>query len=82
MKKIIEKIAKETGLVENFVERFLEYALGKNIFVYSFVARDINGKSIEDYLMNIQRKVILDIEKEGSCVIDGERNEKLRKIMD
>lgn len=53
MKKIIEKIAKETGLVENFVERFLEYALGKNIFVYSFVARDINGKSIEDYLMNI-----------------------------
>lgn len=70
-KAIIEKIAKETGLVENFVERFSEYAPRKNIFAYSFVARDINGKSIEDYLMNIQRKVILDIAKEGSCVIVG-----------
>lgn len=70
-KSIIEKIAKETGLVENFIERFSEYAPRKNIFAYSFVARDINGKSIEDYLMKIQRKVILDIATEGPCVIVG-----------
>lgn len=70
-KAIIEKIAKETGLVEDFIERFSEYAPKKNIFAYSFVARDLNGKSIEDYLMNIQRKVILDIAKEGPCVIVG-----------
>ena len=70
-KAIIEKIAKKSGLVEDFVERFSEYAPRKNIFAYSFVARDFNGKSIEDYLMNIQRKVILDIADEGSCVIVG-----------
>lgn len=70
-KAIIEKIAKETGLVEDFIKRFSEYAPKKNIFAYSFVARDLNGKSIEDYLMNIQRKVILDIAKEGPCVIVG-----------
>lgn len=70
-KSIIEKIAKETGLVEEYIERFSEYAPRKNIFAYSFVARDANGESIEDYLMNIQRKVILDIANEGPCVIVG-----------
>lgn len=34
-------------------------------------ARDHNGKSIEDYLMSIQRKVILDIANNGPCVIVG-----------
>lgn len=101
-KSIIEKIAKETGLVEEYIERFSEYAPRKNIFAYSFVARDSNGKSIEDYIMSIQRKVILDIAKEGPCVIVGrsadyilkddydvinvfiygEKNEKLKRIMD
>lgn len=101
-KSIIEKIAKETGLVEEYIECFSEYAPRKNIFAYSFVARDSNGKSIEDYIMSIQRKVILDIAKEGPCVIVGrsadyilkddydvinvfiygEKNEKLKRIMD
>lgn len=70
-KTIIEKIAKETGLVEDFIEHFSEYAPRKNIFAYSFVARDTNGKSLEDYLMNIQRKVILDLAAESPCVIVG-----------
>ena len=33
-KAIIEKIAKESGLVEDFVEKFSEYAPRKNIFAY------------------------------------------------
>ena len=70
-KAIIEKIAKETGLVEDFIEHFSEYAPRKNIFAYSFVARDADGKSLEDYLMNIQRKVLLEIAQEGPCVIVG-----------
>lgn len=70
-KAIIERVAKETGLVEDFIERMAEYAPSKNIFAYSFVGRDASGKSIEDYLMNIQRKVILDIANEGPCVIVG-----------
>lgn len=78
-KAIIEKTAKETGLVENFVERLSEYAPRKNIFAYSFVARDLNGKSIEDYLMNIQRKVILEIAKEGPCVIVGRSADHILK---
>lgn len=70
-KAIIEKVAEESGLVESFIERIAEYAPSKNIFAYSFVGRDAGGKSIEDYLLNIQRKVILDIAKEGPCVIVG-----------
>lgn len=70
-KAIIEKVAEETGLVEDFIERLSEYAPSKNIFAYSFVGRDSSGNSIEDYLMKIQRKVILDIAKDGPCVIVG-----------
>ena len=70
-KAIIEKVAQKTGLVEDFIEHLAEYAPSKNIFAYSFVGRDSTGSSIEDYLMSIQRKVILDIAKEGPCVIVG-----------
>ena len=70
-KELIDRIAEESGLVKSYVERLSEYAPSKSIFAYSFVGRSVTGESIEDYIMNIQRKVILDVASEGPCVIVG-----------
>lgn len=70
-KEIMEKVAEETGFVDQFVERISEYAPSKNIFAYAFVGRSASGESIEDYINNIQRKIILDLAEKSSCVIVG-----------
>lgn len=70
-KKLIEKIAEETGLSQKFIEKTGEYAPSKNIFAYSFVGRDRNGMAVEDYLNNMQSKIIHEIAEEGPCVIVG-----------
>lgn len=70
-KTIIQKIAEESGLSEEFIERSGESAPSKNIFAYAFVGRDNTGFSVNDYLNSVQSKIILDIAKKGSCVIVG-----------
>lgn len=70
-KEIMEKVAEETGFVDQFVERISEYAPSKNIFAYAFVGRSASGESIEDYINNIQRKIILDLAEKSPCVIVG-----------
>ena len=70
-KDIIAKVAKETGFSEEFVAKSGEYASSKNIFAYAFTGRDSNGMSIDDYVFNAQRKIILDIAEKGNCVIVG-----------
>ena len=69
--EIMEKVAEETGFVDQFVERISEYAPSKNIFAYAFVGRSASGESIEDYINNIQRKIILDLAEKSPCVIVG-----------
>ena len=70
-KDIIAKVAKETGFSEEYVAKSGEYANSKNIFAYAFTGRDLNGMSIDDYVFNAQRKIILDIAEKGNCVIVG-----------
>ena len=70
-KEIMEKVAEETGFVDQFIERISEYAPSKNIYAYAFVGRSASGESIEDYINNIQRKIILDIAEKSPCVIVG-----------
>ncbi|MBU5468814.1 cytidylate kinase-like family protein [Falcatimonas sp. MSJ-15] len=70
-KDIIAKVAKETGFSEEYVAKSGEYANSKNIFAYAFTGRDMNGMSIDDYVFNAQRKIILDIAEKGNCVIVG-----------
>ena len=70
-KDIIAKVAKETGFSEEYVAKSGEYANSKNIFAYAFTGRDWNGMSIDDYVFNAQRKIILDIAEKGNCVIVG-----------
>lgn len=70
-KELIEKIAEETGLSKDFIEQNGEYARGRNIFSYAFLGRTAEGKSVEDYIWETQRKLILDIAEKESCVIVG-----------
>ena len=70
-KEIIEKIAEQTGFVNEFIERLAEYAPSKNIFSYAFVGRNSAGESMEDYIQNVQRKIILDLAAKGPCVFVG-----------
>lgn len=68
---IIEKIAEESGFVDEFIKRVTEYAPSKSIFAYSFVGRSATGESIEDKIFAIQEKVIRELADKGPCVIVG-----------
>ena len=68
---IIEKIAEESGFVDEFIKRVTEYAPSKSIFAYSFVGRSATGESIEDKIFTIQEKVIRELADKGPCVIVG-----------
>lgn len=70
-KEIIEKIAEETGLSREFIEKNGEYARGKNLFSYAFLGRTQEGKSVEDYIWEAQRNIILGLAEKESCVIVG-----------
>lgn len=70
-KDIIEKIAAESGFVDEFIKRVSEYAPSKSIFAYSFIGRNAVGESIEDKIFAIQKKVICELAEKGPCVIVG-----------
>lgn len=70
-KEIIEKIAEKTGLSKDFIAQNGEYARGKNLFSYAFLGRTMEGKSVEDYIWEAQRNIILDLAEKESCVIVG-----------
>lgn len=70
-KEIIGQVARETGLSEKYIEERGEYAPKKNVFSYSFIGRDMQGSSVDDYIYQVQRKIICDIAEKGNCVIVG-----------
>lgn len=70
-REIIEKIAEETGLSKEFIEENGEYARGKNLFSYALLGRTQGGKSVEDYIWEMQRNCILQLVEKGNCVIVG-----------
>ncbi len=70
-KDIIEKIAEESGFVDEFIKRVSEYAPSKSIFAYSFIGRNAAGESIEDKIFAIQKRVITELAEKGPCVIVG-----------
>ncbi|MGN0374260.1 MAG: cytidylate kinase-like family protein, partial [Butyrivibrio sp.] len=70
-REIIERVAGETGLSEKYISQRGEYAPKNSIFSYSFVGRDTQGGSVDDYIYQAQRIVIQDIAEKGNCVIVG-----------
>jgi len=70
-KELIEKLAEETGFSKRYIEEQGEYAPASHPFSYAFVGRNIDGMSVSDYLWNEQRKKILELAEQESCVIVG-----------
>lgn len=70
-KEIIAQVAQKTGLSEKYIANRGEYAPNNNIFSYSFIGRDVDGSSVDDYIYTTQQNIILDIAETGNCVIIG-----------
>jgi cytidylate kinase len=49
------------------------------LFAYALTGRDITGKSVEDMVYEVQRKVILEIAENDSCVIIGRNADYILK---
>lgn len=70
-KEIIRQVAEKTGLSEKYVAERGEYAPKNNIFSYSFIGRDTQGGSVDDYIYQAQQNIIQDIAQNGNCIIVG-----------
>lgn len=70
-KKLIEKVAEETGFAETYIEKRGEYANGNSILSYIFSGRTNTGMSVDDYVFNAQKKIIKEIAEGEPCVIVG-----------
>ena len=68
---IIGQIAEKSGFSPEYIQENAELSLKKGLFAYAFAGRDITGKSVEDMVYEVQRKVILEIAEKESCVIIG-----------
>ncbi|MDD6572955.1 MAG: cytidylate kinase-like family protein [Thermoflexaceae bacterium] len=70
-KEIIAKVAEQTGLAKDYIEKMGEYAPTKSLFSYLLAGRDNSGQSMEDYVLAAQRKIILTLADKEPCVIVG-----------
>ncbi len=68
--ELIEKIAKESGLSEQYVEKHGEYAQSDSLYANAVVGR-VDGQSNDDKVWLAQQKVVCDLVKQGPCVIVG-----------
>ena len=68
---IIGQIAEKSGFSPEYIQENAELSPKKGLFAYAFAGRDITGKSVEDMVYEVQRKVILEIAEKESCVIMG-----------
>ena len=70
--ELIEKIAEESGFAKEYIAEHGEYKPHGNWFVNAFSAGYTAGyTNNQDYLWNIQRKIIIDIAKKEPCVTVG-----------
>ena len=68
---IIGQIAEKSGFSPEYIQENAELSPKKGLFAYAFAGRDNTGKSVEDMVYEVQRKVILEIAEKESCVIIG-----------
>lgn len=70
-KEIIAEIAKKTGFDTDYIENSAELAPKGGVFAYSFLGRDMTGRSVEDMVYEAQRNIILELAEKESFVIIG-----------
>ena len=68
-RELLEKIAKESGFDERYIQEAGEYAPGG--FLAAAFSHTAAGPNNADYLWNIQYKIISQLAEEGPCVIVG-----------
>lgn len=78
-KNMINEIAEKSGLSPEYIQENAELSPRKGLFAYAFSGRDITGKSVEDMVYEAQRKVILEIAENDSCVIIGRNADYILK---
>ena len=69
-RELIQKIAEESGFSEFYVKN-MEKSSPAVFLTSAFSANRAYGPTNEDYLWEMQRKVILDLAAQGPCVIVG-----------
>lgn len=70
-KNLINQIAQQSGLAPEYIQESAELSPRKGLFVYALAGRDSAGKSMEDLVCEVQRKIILEIAEKEPCVIIG-----------
>ncbi|WP_432628525.1 AAA family ATPase [Brotaphodocola sp.] len=70
-KNLINQIAQQSGLAPEYIQESAELSPRKGLFAYAFAGRDSAGKSMEDLVYEVQRKIILEIAEKEECVIIG-----------
>ena len=68
---LIEKIAAESGLAKEYIEKNGEYASSDRLFDNAMAGREQDGQSAADKMWLAQKKVITDLAQQESCVIVG-----------
>ena len=81
-KNIINQIAEESGLSPDYIQESAELSPKKGILAYALAGRDITGKSVEDMVYEVQRKVILELAEKEPCVIIGRNADFILKDRD
>ena len=70
--ELIEKIAGESGLSQEYIEERGEYVARSSMFATPLLYdRSFSDFSLPDMLWQAQRKVIIDLAEQGPCVIIG-----------
>lgn len=68
---LLEKVAENTMLPENYIKEYGEYEVKPNIFSDIFMSKSSSQGKMYTYLFNEQKKVIEEIADKGNCVIVG-----------
>ena len=81
-KNIISQIAEKSGLSPEYIQESAELSPKKGLLAYARAGRDITGKSEEDMVYEVQRKVILELAEKEPCVIIGRNADFILKDRD
>lgn len=70
--ELMEKLVEESGFTGSYVTEHGEYKPHGNWFMNAYATgHNVNHLSNQDYLWNIQRKIILDLAAQGPCILVG-----------
>ena len=69
--ELIDRIAAESGLVKEYVEKYGESAAADSLYGNAVAGRDRDGQSVADKMWLAQKKVIADLAAAEPCVIVG-----------